>query len=204
MHLFRYDTPEHRPGRAICVHFTSYRSTLREDFKMRCGYCDDSDLLRIRSFAIDHFVPQNPIGFTHAIPPNDYYNLVYACNYCNTYKTNKWPTLNPAIPNDGIKGFIKPTEQEYSNRFKRSKEGRIIPVDDTDTVANYIKSELKLWLPIHERMWKLEKVKKLNRDIKVALSQMEDGDLKTELEYIHYEILLVLDNIQDSIFVANE
>ncbi|CAG5083088.1 HNH endonuclease [Parvicella tangerina] len=204
MYPFRENTPEHRPGRAVCVHFSSYRTTLREDFQKRCGYCDDSDLLRIRSFAIDHFIPQNPVGFSHTIPPNDYYNLVYACSYCNTYKTNKWPTLDAAISNDGTIGFIKPTEQDYTDRFQRSKEGRIIPVDNTDTVANYIRSELKLWLPIHERMWKLEKVKKLNNDITNALASMDDGDLKTELQAIHYQVLLILTEIQDSIFIANE
>lgn len=204
MYPFRENTPEHRPGRAVCVHFSAYRTTLREDFKMRCGYCDDSDLLRIRSFTIDHFVPQNPVGFTHSIPSNDYYNLVYACSYCNTYKTNKWPTLNSSVPNDGVQGFIKPTDQEYTNRFKRSKEGRIIPSDSHDEVANYIKSELKLWLPIHERMWKLEKVKALNEKIKTALASMTDGKLKEELEGVHYQVLLLLTGIQDSIFMANE
>lgn len=204
MYPFRITTPNHRPNRAVCDHYSSYRKTLREDFGNRCGYCDSSDLIRIRSYAIDHFIPQNPVGFTHTIAPNNYYNLIYACNYCNTYKSNKWPTLDPNNPNDGTEGFVKPTTVDYTSRFKRSKEGRILPNTDTDSVAKYIINELKLWLPVHERMWKLEKIRLLESKIKTALKNIPDGELKTEILDIHYKVLLMLTEIQDSIYKDNE
>ena len=67
MPVFRELTPNRRPDRKECKHYRSYRKTLREDFNNRCGYCDDSDRLRIRSFTIDHFVPQNPKDFRQMI-----------------------------------------------------------------------------------------------------------------------------------------
>ncbi|AEA45007.1 HNH endonuclease [Fluviicola taffensis] len=204
MYPFRIKTPEHRPDRAVCDHYSSYRTTLREDFENRCGYCDSLDLIRIRSFAIDHFIPQKPKDFTHTVPPNDYYNLIYACNYCNTYKSNKWPTKDASHPNDGKEGFIKPTIDDYKSRFNRSKEGRIIPVNEGDLVAKYIIDELKLWLPVHELMWKLEKLKSQNDKINSALEKITDETLRSEVQGVHYQVLLMLNQIQDSIFKENE
>ena len=204
MHPFRETTPTRRPERAECKYYNSYLKTLREDFQERCGYCDDSDRLRIRSYTIDHFIPQNPKGFIHDIKPNNYYNLVYACRYCNSAKTNKWPTKNHKVHNDGKMGFIDPVEKEYTDFYKRSNKGKIEPVDDKNVLAHHIIEELKLWLPIHERMWKLEKIKKLNELIQSKLDNVEAGEYKIELEQLHYQILKVWIKIQDSVFVENE
>lgn len=204
MYPFRKITPKHKVDRAECKHYSSYRDSLREDFTNRCGYCDSLDLIRIRSYAIDHFIPQNPKDFSHSIPPNNYYNLIYACNYCNTYKSNKWPTKDPDKPNDGAVGFIKPTSDEYKERFKRSKEGRILPADNNDNVAKYIIDELKLWLPVHELMWKFETLKSLNNELKSALIKVTDAVLKSEIQQVHYHVLQMLVEIQDSIYKENE
>ena len=202
-HHFRNSTPIRRPNRIVCKHYSSYLVTLRADFNQRCGYCDDLDRLRIRSFTIDHFVPQNPDSFTHSISPNYYYNLVYACRYCNGAKTNKWPTKDGTIHNDGKIGFIDPVNDTYTKLFKRSKLGKIIPSKKSE-LAEYIIEELNLWLPIHERMWKLERLKQLNNQIKSRLSSFMDQELKNELKALHYQVLVELDAIQESIFVENE
>ena len=159
--------------------------------------------MRIRSFTIDHFVPQNPDGFIHDIAPNYYYNLVYSCRYCNSAKTNKWPTKDPEVPHSEGEGFIDPTNEDYTTLFKRSKSGKIVPFQDSE-LADYIIKELKLWLPIHERMWKLERLKQLNEQIKTQLKLIKDEAIRKELETLHYQILKELDIIQDSIFVENE
>jgi len=202
MPVFRELTPNRRPDRKECKHYRSYRKTLREDFNNRCGYCDDSDRLRIRSFTIDHFVPQNPKDFTHNIPANDYYNLVYTCNYCNASKKNKWPTKNAEEHNNGREGFIDPTEESYTELFKRSDAGKIIP--DNDDLANYILAELKLWLPIHEKMWKWERLITLEEKIKAKLELVKDQKLKDVLKEKHYQIMLGLNEIRENIFVENE
>jgi len=204
MHPFRETTPIRRANRAECQHYSTYLKTLREDFKERCGYCDDSDTLRIRSYTIDHFVPQNPSGFAHTIKSNYYYNLVYACRYCNSAKTNKWPSLDATIHHNGKEGFIDPIEEDYTKLYKRSKTGKITPSDDTNDLAIHIIDELKLWLPIHERMWKLEKINKLNDLVENKINKVEDGELKTQLEQLHYQLLKSWKKIQESIFVENE
>src|SRR5688500_7845216 len=119
MYPFKDATPKRRIDREECVHYESYRKTLREDFLSRCGYCGDIDVLRIRSFTIDHFVPQKPKNFSHTILANNYYNLVYSCRYCNSAKTNKWPTNDPALPNDGKVGFVEPTLELYTGMYQR-------------------------------------------------------------------------------------
>ncbi len=201
MPVFRELTPVRRPDRKECKNYNSYHKTLREDFNNRCGYCDDSDKLRIRSFTIDHFVPQNPKDFTHDIPVNYYYNLVYACNYCNFSKANKWPTKNAGIHNNGREGFIDPTEESYTELFKRSATGKIIPSDDNNNdLANYILAELKLWFPIHERMWKWERLISLEEKLKAKLELVKDQELKEK----HYQALLDLNSIRKNIFVENE
>lgn len=204
MYTFRQLTPKRRANRDECKNYNSYHKTLREDFNKRCGYCDDLDKLRIRSFTIDHFIPQNPNGFSHTVSSNYYYNLVYSCRYCNSSKTNKWPTKDPAKHNNGLEGFVEPTTEEYTKLFQRSVVGKIIPIDPGNDLANYIIEELKLWLPIHEKMWKLEKIKSLHIQIKDKLNNIADSDLKSQLERLHYLILKELLDIQESIFVENE
>lgn len=205
MEPFREKMPVRRLNRKECKHYSSYHDTLREDFNQRCGYCDDNDLYRIRSFTIDHFIPQNPDGFTHDVKSNYYYNLVYSCRYCNSSKTNKWPSkdANNSICDDGQKGFIDPVDKNYSDLFERSSDGKIILTDSSNHLAKYIHNELKLWLTIHERMWKLEKTKKLNELIKEKLKEITDPKLKAAMEHLQYKALLILEEIQSNIFVQN-
>lgn len=201
MNTLREFRPTRRSNRKECKLYTSYLDTLREDFNKRCGYCNDLDSYRIRSYTIDHFVPQNPEGFTHSIPPNYYYNLVYSCRYCNSSKTNKWPTLDASISNNSNEGFIDPVDAKYDNILIRNSSGKIIPADVNCNLTNYIIKELGLWLPIHELMWKLEKLKELNHQLTEILESGIDDVLKGSVKEYHYEILIELNKIQNNIFV---
>lgn len=203
MHSFRDGTPKRRKDREECQNYKSYLKTLREDFLQRCGYCNDLDKLRIRSFTIDHFVPQNPKDFTHTIRPNYYYNLVYSCRYCNSSKTNKWPSMDPTICNDGSVGFIDPTSDSYTQIYKRDADGKITPNASKSPLAVYIIDELKLWLPIHQLMWKLERIIKLELETKKKLDQIADPILKNDMKDIHYAILTEIHDIRQNIFTAN-
>lgn len=203
INLFRIETPTRREDRAVCEHYSSYRKTLREDFNYRCGYCDDHDSYRIRSYTIDHFVPQNPSNFKCTIAPNFYYNLVYACRYCNEAKTNKWPTNDEKTPHNGKEGFIDPVNQEYTDLYKRNSEGRIEPANADDDLAKYIIEELKLWKPVHERMWKLEKVDAQISKMEERIKAVIDTDLRKELEAIRNELSNTWREIQKGIFTEN-
>ncbi len=202
MYVFRLKEPIRRADRRECKIYTSYAKTLREDFNNRCGYCDDSGELGLRNFAIDHFVPQNPIDFVNDIAPNYYYNLVYSCNFCNSSKSNKWPTKDSKIFNDGNVGFIEPTTVDYTNLFKRSALGEIICNGQKPSIADYIIRELKLWYPVHHITWRLERVKKLGEEVKAKILNVTDDDIKKELEATHYEILKEIDDLYQNLFTT--
>lgn len=168
--------PMHREDRSECEHYSSYLGTLIVDFKKRCGYCNDIHSYKIRSFAIDHFVPRNPSDFTHPILPNFYKNLVYSCNYCNSAKSNKFPTKNHEIHNDGKIGFVIPTNNAYNDLFCRDNEGAIIAKNDSE-LAKYIIEELNLKNPIHSLMWRIERLYKLIEEVNEKIKETNNQEL---------------------------
>jgi hypothetical protein len=199
MQPFRNVAPKHQPNRKECVHYSSYLDSLELDFNKRCGYCNDLNSYKIRSYAIDHFVPRNPVGFTHTIKPNYYYNLVYSCNYCNSSKSNKWATKDPAIHNDGKKGFVFPPDTEYDNLFQRDTDGTILPLNNQE-LANHIIKELNLKNPIHSLMWRFEKILNLEKEVSEKLSSNDDNELKAQ----HYELTKQVIAIIRNIFSDND
>ena len=172
---------------------------LSVDFKKRCAYCNDNHNYRIRSFAIDHFVPCTPKNFTPTIPKNKYDNLIYSCSYCNRAKWDKWPTNDENIENDGSVGFLKPTNDDYKNLFFRNPNGRIIPVAG-NTLAIHLKDELMLWHPIHSLMWRIEKL--MDLEVKVDLKLKEINN--QELSIIHNKITKEITDIFRQIFSTND
>lgn len=156
MSSFRKTTPKHRKGRDECDYYSSYRGTLRVDFLKRCGYCDDPDILRNRSYVIDHFLPMKPDGWSHPVRSNKYTNLIYACSYCNGAKSNTWPTKDWKKSNDGTVGFVKPTLVKYEKMFRRLSDGTI-EVNKGSVLGTYIYNNLNLGQPIHSMNWLLER-----------------------------------------------
>lgn len=184
-HPLREKTPKRRKNRSVCKKYTSYRKTLRADFHDRCGYCASFDKIRSKSFAIDHFVPQNPDGWSHSLRDNDYYNLVYSCGNCNSSKSNKWPTKNENIHNDGVQGFVDPTSANYENLFQRDSDGFIIQKTSSDQLSKYILTELSLNMPVHSILWKLERLDNSIESTSSKLSTSPNVDLKA----LHYQLL---------------
>lgn len=193
MPFFRSQSPVRRANRKECKHWYSYRGTLIIDFHKRCGYCNDFDKYRIRNFTIDHFVPRNPEGFIHNIPSNYYYNLVYSCSYCNLAKSNKWPTNDHTIHNQNDIGFVDPVDDIYGNLFERNDVGEI--VSDNSPLSNYIHEELKLWLPIHSKMWKIEQLKNNELLLREAADESDDPEIKDELNKLAINISALMDEI---------
>ncbi len=191
--------PKHRENRKECQEYSSYLKTLTVDFNKRCGYCNDLNSYKIRSFAIDHFVPRNPSDFNHPIHPNYYYNLVYSCNYCNGAKSNKFPTRNHQQHNDGKIGFVMPTDSKYDDLFCRDSEGTILSKNN-NPLANYIIKELNLGNPIHSLMWRLEKLVRLT-DI---VAQKVKATNNHELIELQNELFAEYYTITRSIFTNND
>ena len=199
MYIFIEETPKHRANPPIYSTYSQYRDILSVDFKKRCAYCNDNHNYRIRSFAIDHFVPCTPQHFTPTIPKNKYDNLIYSCSYCNRAKWDKWPTNDENIENDGSVGFLKPTNDDYKNLFFRNPNGRIIPVAG-NTLAIHLKDELMLWHPIHSLMWRIEKL--MDLEVKVDLKLKEINN--QELSIIHNKITKEITDIFRQIFSTND
>lgn len=201
MYDFIEETPTHRNNPPTYASYTQYRDLLKDDFKKRCAYCNDSHSYRVRSFAIDHFVPQKPKNFITTIPSNKYDNLIYSCSYCNRAKWNKWPTDDEKKDNDGKVGFVKPTDKTYKKMFFRNASGRIIPEKgDTMDLAIHIKDELMLWHPIHSLMWKIEKLMDLEEKIDKKLKEIKNE----ELSKIHNLITKEITDISRKIFSSND
>ncbi|MBR9831204.1 HNH endonuclease [bacterium] len=199
MYTFIQETPKHRLNPPTYSRYSQYKDILIVDFKKRCAYCNDTNKYRIRSFAIDHFIPQKPLNFKPKIPANQYDNLIYCCSYCNRAKWNKWPTDDEAIENDGNKGFVKPTRDKYKDLFFRNMNGRIIPIENSN-LARYIKDELMLWHPIHSLMWRIEKLMDLEDKVDLKLKEINND----ELSAIHSKITKEITDIFRQIFNSND
>ena len=87
------------------------RTTIREQFEFRCGYCgvheDDVGAL----LTVDHFQPKSHGG------ASDIENLVYCCHACNEYKADLWnPTEERRI--------LHPMRDSFSEHLEESEAGR--------------------------------------------------------------------------------
>lgn len=87
-----------------CLPYSEYRPYLRYDFICSCAYCTmtESEAQAIR-FTIDHYHPQN------ARPDliDEYSNLMYACDECNTRKGDRYPPTSAQT--NGIR-FFRPDQ----------------------------------------------------------------------------------------------
>lgn len=181
MHPFREKTPKRRETVKERKNYRYHQNDLRQDFNERCGYCDDTDYFKVRLFTIDHFVPQNPKDINHNIEPNFYYNLVWACSFCNSAKSNKWFTDNHTVYNDGNIGFVEPTTKEYTKLFRRDKDGSIESSGINDTLAEHIRFELNLIHGVHRITWKLEKLYFQKLRLENELERLHDKELSLEI-----------------------
>ena len=131
---------------------------LKEDFGEMCGYCGkNSDIMKER-FHIDHFVPKS-------LAPekvNDYDNLVLACPKCNLTKSNKWPTKNKDMANDGSVGFVDPATSEYDEHLIRDEQGFIRGI--TPLGKNICKS-LNFDVRRTDLYWKIQRLYKVQSEL---------------------------------------
>ena len=153
--------------------YSSYKSYLRLDFRKRCGYCNDIDILcgGSRGFHIDHFRPQD--SFSHL--ENEYGNLVYACPYWNGAKSNDWPSgdENITVLADGS-GYLDPCDADFDNHFERYDHGHIHP---KTSLGKYMYKKLKLGLRRHQLALAYEQLEMLLKELDSELEKIHhDGD----------------------------
>jgi hypothetical protein len=96
--------PEGKPYR-------EYLPALRDDFIYSCAYCtiSEAEAQAIR-FSVDHYEPR-------AARPdleNDYYNLMYCCDECNSRKGDRCP---PAEARSNGHRFFRPDQDVHQEHF---------------------------------------------------------------------------------------
>lgn len=144
-----------------------YRNDLRSDFLAACGYCGDTDERVDRStFHIDHFAPKKRFRDLELI----YANLVYACRFCNISKSDHWIGNDPAISNDGSRGFVDPCSQHYETHLGRDAQGRIV---GKSPLGQYIISRLNLHLIRHELLWRARRARALCQEIQLLVEEFK-------------------------------
>jgi hypothetical protein len=101
----RQPAPQHNDYRR-------YKVYLREDFYYCCAYCTihENEWGGPRHFHVEHFRPKS--RFSDLIA--DYQNLLYACDVCNIFKGDDWPSDEPLV--DGV-GYLDPCEHDYDEHF---------------------------------------------------------------------------------------
>ncbi|MDE2759482.1 MAG: HNH endonuclease [Paracoccaceae bacterium] len=165
--MLREQVPQRRDV-AERTDYREYRGDLEIDFNNRCGYCDDSSaLVDPITFHIDHFAPKS--NFPEL--KTSYINLVYSCRFCNVSKSNKWIGNDPAVSNNGQRGFVDPCNQDYDNHLKRSPEGRIVPKTE---LGIYMFLNLKLYLRRHECLWVARKLIGLREEVDRLIERIEE------------------------------
>lgn len=142
------------------------KKQLSIDFSHRCCYCDDLDQYHggYRNFHIEHFAPKS-------IFPQlmwNYDNLLYCCPICNEAKSNKWVGRTSTENVIGEQGFLNPCDDEYYNHLARRKNGKIIYLSN---LGKYIYDEIGLYLPCHEKNYKLERLYEIRKKIEFKLSE---------------------------------
>lgn len=126
---------------------------LKEDFNNRCGYCDDLDIFNggSRTYHVEHFAPKEKFPDLEF----EYSNLLYACPYCNGFKSDKWPSNDSKINVVENKGFLDPCKDEYYHHLHRNNDGSI---GYDSELGEYIYRELHLGLLRHQIIYKLSEL----------------------------------------------
>jgi hypothetical protein len=179
--MFRDFTPKRQNITRKVSDYKNHRSDLKNDFKERCGYCNDIYVWRFASFEIDHFIPRkkDKKTFLTIKSETDYSNLVYACKSCNNSKSNKWPTNDENLHNENDIGFIDPCDDNYNLQFDRLNNGQIKAITSLGT---WMYKELKLYKPQHEFIWNLEELDKIIEESEIILKSTTDETLTSDLK----------------------
>lgn len=167
---------EHQIKRTCKEHFDKYhryKPYLQEDFNGRCCYCNmPSELLTI-SYHVEHFIPVKVFAGKKDSLLTEYENLMWACPKCNLSKGDKYKgdfENSSKIENEL---FYNPVEVDYNDIFYRNEIGGI---DSEDAKGREMIKILKLYRPIHNLAWLIERLEKL------ALNLEQEAKKETDLE----------------------
>ena len=167
---------EHKIQRNCEEHFDrpqKYKSYLQKDFHGRCCYCNMPENLLTVSYHVEHFIPQNAFKGIKDSLWTDYDNLMWACPKCNLSKGDKYQ--GDFFQSDKIENELlyNPVETDYNDIFYRNELGSI---DSDDFKGQEMIKLLKLYRPIHNLAWLLERYEKLV--LQLEAQQEKETDLE--------------------------
>ena len=155
------------------------------DFDNRCAYCDDLDKYNggYNTYQVEHFAPKEKFPSLRYT----YDNLLYACPYCNRFKSNKWPSDNPNINVVGNVGFLDPCCKEYYEHLYRDDDGSI---RYNSELGKYIYEELNLGLKRHRLLFRQVELNELIKKTQAKIIFLEkQGKDVSELKDILLPLL---------------
>lgn len=180
--------------------YKSYRPHLQDEFCRKCIYCRLPDGLNT-TFGVEHYWPKK--NFPHLV--TTYSNLFYACNRCNSYKGNFWPT------NDDIKNekFVpNPCDHTMSDHVW-FEDSIVIPKDKVGAFAEDLldlnNEERVLFREfilraIHRAVAEGRKInrslRKIDKTLKISTSPEKVQDLSAAKRELEAELATVMSDLQ--------
>ena len=159
--------------------YSKYKPYFKKDFQERCCYCNmPSELLTI-PYHVEHFIPIKAFEGKKDSLLTEYENLMWACPKCNLSKGDKYKgdfLTSSKIENEL---FYNPVETDYNDIFFRNEIGGI---DSEDAKGREMIKLLKLYRPIHNLAWLIERLEKLALNLEQAARQETDEVRKKLLE----------------------
>lgn len=141
--------------------YGAYKEWLRDEFQFRCVFCLHREKWERRGwrvFQIDHLTPQS-VDYTQVC---NYENLLYVCDSCNGYKSNK------LLPD--------PCTTAYGQHYQFEDDGSVKALTRDGEFYIEILGLDEPYLVSYRRA-----ISKLIRDYE-AIAQISDTDLTEELE----------------------
>lgn len=155
--------------------YSKYKPYLEKDFHERCCYCNmPSDLLTI-PYHVDHFIPVKKFEGKKDSLLTDYENLMWACPKCNLSKGDKYDGDFENSTKIENKLFYNPVEVDYNDIFFRNEIGGI---ESEDAKGREMIKILKLYRPIHNLAWLIERLEKLALDLEQTAEAETDPERK--------------------------
>jgi len=160
--------------------YHKYKPYLLRDFNNRCCYCNLSQDTITTYFQIDHFIPRRVFEGKRDELDCQYDNLILACPKCNLEKRDQYKgdIADFKIINEL---FYNPDEIDFNDIFYRNELGGI---DSDDLKGREIIKLVKLYRPLHNLSWLVEKLESVCHKIDLKISLTDDEKRKDELKII--------------------
>ena len=156
-----------------------YKQYLRRDFHGRCCYCNMPEELVTVPYHVEHFVPEKVFKGIRDELRTDYNNLMWSCPKCNLSKGDKYKgdiRDDSKIENEL---FYNPVETDFNRIFYRNELGGI---DSDDLKGREMINLLKLYRPVHNFAWLLERLEKLCNQLEERQRVEKDLEKRQLLE----------------------